>query len=148
MALGRVGLGVLTDKLGVRLAVIMYLSMATLLQCLFAIIQVPAASAILITLIGVFLGPMFPSGVVMITGLLPSNLHVDALAAVVTVGELGGALLPVGLGAISDRVGIGAFQYIIIAQLVVTLLIWMCFPGLPPSTVLVDDSAACDEEEG
>ncbi|KAH8200941.1 hypothetical protein TruAng_004879 [Truncatella angustata] len=134
MAVGRLSLGILTDRLGVRLAIMIYLSTAAILQALFALVELPAVSAAIITIIGFLLGPMFPSGVVMITRLLPTHLHVGAVSFVAALGEVGGALLPFALGAIADRLGIGAFQYIILAQLIVTLLIWMCFPRLPPKT--------------
>ncbi|KAI0126826.1 MFS transporter-like protein [Xylariales sp. AK1849] len=146
MAIGRLSLGILTDRLGVRLAVMIYLSTAALLQILFAITEIPAISAVIITIIGFLLGPLFPSGIVMITRLLPSNLHVGAVSFVASIGQVGGALLPFALGAIADRLGIGAFQYIILAQLIVTLFIWMCFPKLVPEAApisgLVDEDAA------
>lgn len=139
MAVGRLSLGALTDRLGVRSAVILYLTLAAVLQALFALIKVQAVAAVLITTIGFFLGPMFPSGVVMIARLLPKHLHVRAVSFVASIGQLGGALVPFALGAIADRFGVGAFQYIILAQLIVTLLVWMCFPKLDSKATTVDD---------
>lgn len=145
MAAGRLMLGVVTDKLGVRLAVLIYLAAAAILQLLFALVEIAPLSAIIITAIGFLLGPMFPSGVVMITRLLPTHLHVGAVSFVAAVGEVGGALLPFALGAIADRLGIGAFQYVILVQLVVTLFIWMCFPRLTPKIPLVENA---DDDSG
>ncbi|KAF3014045.1 hypothetical protein E8E14_011430 [Neopestalotiopsis sp. 37M] len=144
MAVGRLALGIVTDKLGVRLAVVIYLSTTIVLQALFAMIELPTISAVLVTLVGFFLGPMFPSGVVLITRLLPPHLHVATVSFVASTGQIGGALLPFALGAIADRVGIGAFQYIILAQLIATLLIWLCFPRLAVGVVGVSPS---DEED-
>lgn len=144
MAIGRLALGVVTDKLGVRTAVVIYLSTTIVLQTLFALIEVPAASAVLVTLVGFFLGPMFPSGVVLITRLLPPHLHVGTVSFVASTGQIGGALLPFALGAIADRIGIGAFQYIILAQLIVTLLIWLCFPRLAVGVGIISPG---DEED-
>ncbi|KAI0171420.1 major facilitator superfamily domain-containing protein [Pestalotiopsis sp. NC0098] len=144
MAIGRLALGVVTDKLGVRTAVVIYLSTTIVLQTLFALIEVPAASAVLVTLVGFFLGPMFPSGVVLITRLLPPHLHVGTVSFVASTGQIGGALLPFALGAIADRIGIGAFQYIILAQLIVTLLIWLCFPRLAVGVGIISPA---DEED-
>jgi MFS family permease len=139
MAVGRLSLGALTDKLGVRSAVILYLTLAAVLQALFATIQIQAAAGVLITMIGFFLGPMFPSGVVMIARLLPKNLHVRAVSFVASIGQLGGSLVPFALGAIADKFGVGAFQYIILGQLIVTLLVWMCFPKLDRKETTVRD---------
>lgn len=144
MAAGRLALGIVTDKLGVQFAVMIYLLAAAILQVLFTLVEIPAVSAVIITIIGFILGPMFPSGVVMVTRLLPSHLHVGAVSFTAAIGEVGGALLPFGLGAVADRVGIGAFQYIILVQLIVTLVIWMSFPRLPSKKMAICDS---DEDD-
>ena len=85
----------------------------------------------------------------MITRLLPHHLHIGAVSFVASVGEVGGALLPFALGAIADRLGIGSFQYIILAQLVITLSTWLCFPRLS-LTILSEEHLvrnSVDEDE-
>ncbi|KAI0841947.1 MFS general substrate transporter [Hypoxylon sp. FL0890] len=130
-ATGRVALGIVTEKLGVRTATIMYLIAALAFEVLFATIHVPEFSTVAIALLGFCLGPLFPSGVFTLTRLLPRELHVGAISFVVLIGQVGGALLPFGLGALAETLGIQVFQVVVFAQLVATLLIWLAFPRLP-----------------
>ncbi|KAI1779855.1 MFS general substrate transporter [Hypoxylon cercidicola] len=144
-AAGRLTLGVVTQRVGVRLATIAYLVAALAFEALFAAIHVPEVSTVMIALLGFCLGPLFPSGVFMVTRLLPRELHVRAISFVVLIGQVGGALLPFALGALADTLGIQVFQVVVFAQLAVTLLIWLAFPRLPPANTtrqdLVDETA-------
>lgn len=133
-ATGRVALGIVTEKLGVRTATIVYLIAALAFEVLFATIHVPEFSTAAIALLGFCLGPLFPSGVFTLTRLLPRELHVGAISFVVLIGQVGGALLPFALGALAETLGIQVFQVVVFAQLVMTLLIWLAFPRLPATS--------------
>ncbi|XXG94520.1 hypothetical protein Hte_000777 [Hypoxylon texense] len=138
-AAGRLTLGVVTQKFGVRPATIAYLITALVFEALFTAIHIPEVSTVMITLLGFCLGPLFPSGVLMVTRLLPRELHVGAISFAVLIGQVGGALLPFALGALADTLGIQVFQAVVFAQLVVTLLIWLAFPRLPPANTTSQD---------
>ncbi|KAI1466707.1 MFS general substrate transporter [Daldinia caldariorum] len=133
-AAGRLLLGVVTDRVGVRVATIAYLVAALIFELLFAAVHIPAISAVMIALLGFCIGPLFPAGVVMMTRHLPRELHVGAISFVVLIGQVGGALLPFALGALADTLGIQVFQIVVFAQLAVTLLIWFTFPKLSQNT--------------
>ncbi|KAI1264739.1 major facilitator superfamily domain-containing protein [Xylariaceae sp. FL1019] len=132
VTLGRITLGYITDRAGVRIATTVYIVLAIILQAIFAFISSSTLSAIVILLIGYFFGPLFPSGLVMLTRSLNRSLHVRAVAIAVTFGQIGGALIPSGLGALSEMVGMKVFQAVIFAWLLVTLAFWCSFPSLPP----------------
>ncbi|KAI6093666.1 MFS general substrate transporter [Hypoxylon rubiginosum] len=145
-AAGRLALGAVTQKFGVRPATIAYLVAALAFEALFAAVRVPEVSTAVISLLGFCLGPLFPSGVFVATRLLPRELHVGAISFAVLIGQVGGALLPFALGALADTLGIQVFQAVVFAQLAVTLLIWLAFPRLPPGNAtssqdLVDEIA-------
>lgn len=139
MAAGRFVLGYVTDKVGIRLANIIYLLAAIAAGVLFYVIEVPVVSSIMIAVVGFCFGPLYPSGLVMVTRLLPKDLHVAGVSFVALVGQIGGALLPFGLGALAQALGIQVFQVVIFAQLVTTLLLWISFPRLPPTTTLLEE---------
>lgn len=131
MAAGRLVLGPVTDRVGVRPATAAYLSVAIALQTGLAGLPAtaPAAlSAALVAAVGLFLGPLFPSGIVVLARTLPAPLHVGAVSFVAAVGQLGAALLPFALGSLSQWLGIWVFQGFILALLAGTLLIWLVFP--------------------
>ncbi|KAH8648674.1 major facilitator superfamily domain-containing protein [Xylariales sp. PMI_506] len=134
MVAGRLTLGALTDRLGLRVAVNLYLLVAVVFQIAFIIIEIPVADAAIITVIGVALGPMFPSGITMLVSFLPKSMHVMAVAAIGMLGQIGGSVMPFTQGFVADRAGIGSYQYIILGQLIAVLLVWRCFPKSPAST--------------
>lgn len=138
-AAGRLTLGPVTEWVGVRTATIAYLVAALAFEALFTAVHIPIISAISIALLGYCIGPLFPSGIFMMTRLLPKELHVGAISFVVLIGQVGGALLPFALGALADRLGIQVFQVVVFAQLVVTLLLWLSFPRLPLANTSVED---------
>lgn len=131
MAAGRFLLGPVTDKLGVRTATACYLLIAFASQVVLAVVDLAVVSVIAVTLVGFFLGPLFPSGIVMMTRLLPKELHVGAVSFVASVGQLGAAAGPFAMGSMVQFLGIQIFQVFILAMLAVTLLTWLLFPRLP-----------------
>ncbi|KAI4675287.1 uncharacterized protein J4E84_010179 [Alternaria hordeiaustralica] len=132
MAVGRLTLGFATDKMGVRRATGLYFLIAIGIDVLFAAISSSAASVGLMTMLGFIMGPMFPSGVVVLTRLLPAELHVAAVSFVASLGQVGAALSPFAIGAVIDGLGIGVFRFAILAETVVALLVWFAFARLRP----------------
>lgn len=141
MAAGRLILGLLTDRVGVKRATNGYIVCALVLQILFVTVEGQVASAILIALVGFFCGPLFPSCIILLTRLLPRDLNVAAVSFVASVGQIGGAFLPFGLGALSQLIGLGVFGVVIVIQLFCCLVLWILFSGLRPVEVdeITDD---------
>ncbi len=71
------------------------------------------ASALFISLGAFFLGPTYPSGIMPLTRSLPEHRHIPAVTFVATVGQVGGAVIPSGMGALVQAIGINAFQIVI-----------------------------------
>ncbi|POS75096.1 major facilitator superfamily transporter [Diaporthe helianthi] len=131
MAVGRLLLGLVTDKVGVRVAATVYVIIAIAAQAVVAAVDLAAVSIAAVIVVGFFLGPLFPSGIVVLARLLPKDLHVGAVSFVASVGQLGAAFGPFAMGALVQLLGIRTFQFFILALLVVALLIWLMFPRLP-----------------
>ena len=132
MAVGRLLLGLVTDRVGVRSAATVYVVIAIAAQAVVAAVDLAAVSIVAVIVVGFFLGPLFPSGIVVLTRLLPKELHVGAVSFVASVGQLGAAFGPFAMGAMVQLLGIRTFQIFILALLVVALLVWLMFPRLPP----------------
>lgn len=128
MGVGRLVLGFLTDRLGVRRAVTLYLVLALGFQALFTVVWRPPVSAAAICLLGLVLGPMYPSGITMLVSFLPRSLHVQAVASVALLGQVGGAVMPFGQGLVAETLGIQSYPYIVFSQLGTLLVVWRCFP--------------------
>ncbi len=131
ITMGRVLLGFVTPKIGEGLAIVIYIGIAIALQVIFWLVPQFIVSAVAIALVGFFLGPLFPSGVVAATKLLPSELHVAAIGFSAAFGGGGAAVLPFAVGAIAQARGVQTLQPIVLALLVILLGIWLCLPKIP-----------------
>ena len=137
MAVGRLILGFATDKMGVRRATVFYFLCAIVLEALFAAFSSLPASVILMNMLGFVMGPLFPSGVVVLTRLLPAELHVAAVSFVASLGQVGGAFLPFAIGAVVQGLGIGFFRFAILVETMLALLVWVAFAKLRPALLPV-----------
>jgi len=131
-AAGRLSLGFVSDKLGVRRANVVYLCIAITVQSILAAFTgLPASIAVgLVGIVGFSMGPLYPGGVVLLTQLLPRRLHVAAVSFVGSLGQVGAAVLPFAIGAVVQGVGIGVFMYVIVGLLGLSLGLWFVFLGL------------------
>ncbi|KAL8630827.1 hypothetical protein Q9189_003496 [Teloschistes chrysophthalmus] len=89
---GRVILGFITPRIGERLAVSIYLLVALGFELIFWLVPQFIVSAVAVALLGFFIGPIFPSTVVVITKLLPSEMHVAAIGFSAAIGGGGAAV--------------------------------------------------------
>jgi fucose permease len=137
MAIGRLVLGFGTDRMGVRRATALYFIFAVGLEVLFAALSSPVVSVVLMTLLGFVMGPLFPSAVVVLTRLLPGELHIAAVSFVASLGQVGGAFLPFAIGAVVQSLGIGVFRYAILLQTVLALALWIAFSRVRTVTPIV-----------
>jgi fucose permease len=142
MATGRVILGFGTERYGERWSVTAYLAITVALEIVFRTVNSVATSVVTVMLLGFFLGPLFPSGVVMVTRLLPKHLHVSALAIAASIGQIGGAFSPFAVGALTQHWGAQIFQVVIFGLLLLVLSSWLSFPRLKTQEV----PACCDSE--
>ncbi|KAH6614874.1 MFS transporter-like protein [Boeremia exigua] len=140
MAVGRLVLGPLTDNIGVRKATVMYFAIALIVQMLFAVLPYVSTSVMLMVALGFLMGPLFPSGVIVLTQLLPKELHVAAVSFVASLGQVGGALLPFGIGAVVEGLGIGVFRYAILLQSGIAMMLWVGFARLRPAASIFEQS--------
>jgi fucose permease len=132
MAIGRLVLGFGTDRMGVRRATVLYFLCAIGLEVLFAVLSSPAVSVVIMTSLGFVLGPMFPSGVVVLTRLLPQELHIAAVSFVASLGQVGGAFLPFAIGAVVQSLNVGVFRFAIFIQTTLALVVWIGYARLRP----------------
>lgn len=93
---GRVVLGFITPKVGERLAVSIYLLVALGFELIFWLVPQFVVSAVAVALLGFFIGPIFPSTIVAVTKLLPSEMHVAAIGFSAAIGGGGAAVYVFG----------------------------------------------------
>lgn len=135
-------LGPMTDLVGIRSATVTYLVLFIMSHALFTVSTTPVVLIASAALLGFFCGPLFPNGVVLLLSHLPRRLHVGAVSFVALVGQVGSALLPFGLGALSQHLGIQVFPVVVFGEMVTVLGLWVCFAKLP---VRRPDLQACQQ---
>lgn len=101
LTVGRVILGFITGRIGEKLAITIYLVLSLAMELLFWLIPSFISSAIFVAFLGFFLGPIYPSAIVVLTKLLPTRLHVSAIGFVAAVGASGATVMPFMTGAIA-----------------------------------------------
>lgn len=72
----------------------------------FVIWFVPSliAAGVCFSLVGVALGPMYPSCVMILTEIMPPDLHTGAIGFLACLGIVGSAIMPFITGSISEIV--------------------------------------------
>ncbi|CZR69988.1 related to tetracycline resistance proteins [Phialocephala subalpina] len=129
MTVGRLGLSFLTSRLGEYKSVILYLSCAAILELIFWLVPNLIVSAVAVALMGVFMGPMFPTAIVLVAKLLPKSLHVGTIGFATAFGGSGGAFFPFIVGAIAQARGVKTLQPVILALIVGISVLWVFLPG-------------------
>lgn len=129
LTVGRIILGFVTGRIGEKLAITGYLLLCIALQLMYWLIPSFVASAVIVTFLGFFLGPLFPAAIVAATRLLPSDYHVSAIGFSAAFGGGGAAVFPFAVGAIASSKGVEVLQPIIVAILAFISLLWLALPG-------------------
>ncbi|CAJ0550483.1 Ff.00g104130.m01.CDS01 [Fusarium sp. VM40] len=129
LTLGRVVLGFITERIGEKTAICVYLMLSIALELLYWLVPNFIASVIFVMLLGFFLGPLFPASMVAATKLLPVDYHISAIGFAAVVGGGGAAVGPFAVGAIAQRTGVQVLQPIIVGLLGAITMIWLLLPG-------------------
>ncbi|CAD6444856.1 0ee07618-2c2c-40aa-b2d7-327a69a9ee5d [Sclerotinia trifoliorum] len=129
MTVGRMCLAFLTAWLGEFTSVLVYLGICVILELLFWLIPSFYVSAVAVALLGMFLGPLFPTAIVLVTKLMPKELHVGSVGFATAFGGSGGAVFPFIVGALAQAKGVKALQPVVLALLVAISGLWMLVPN-------------------
>jgi fucose permease len=132
ITVGRVILGFVTPRFfpTEKHATATYLVASIILELLFWLIPNFIVSAVMVSLLGFFLGPLFPAAIIAATKLLPRQLHVSAIGFAAALGAAGATILPFAVGAIAEVKGVQVLNPIAVAMIAACLAVWLCFPSM------------------
>ncbi|KAL4740003.1 major facilitator superfamily domain-containing protein [Aspergillus similis] len=131
ITIGRIVLAFVNEAVGERLAVITYLVLAIALELIFWLVPHFIISAVAVSLIGFFTGPLFPAAVTVAAKLLPKHLHIPGIGLVSAFAGSGGAILPFVAGAIAQPHGVSSLQPFALALLATITGFWLLLPRQP-----------------
>ncbi|KAL2798498.1 major facilitator superfamily domain-containing protein [Aspergillus keveii] len=131
ITVGRIVLGFVNERIGERLAVVIFLVLSIALELVFWLVPQFVVSAVAVSLIGFFTGPMFPAAITIAAKLLPKHLHTPSIGLISALGGSGGAILPFVAGAIAQPHGVSSLQPFVLALLVTITILWLLLPRTP-----------------
>lgn len=132
ITVGRLVLGFVNDRLGERVALMFYLGLAIVFELLFWLISQFVVSAVMVALLGFFIGPLFPVAMVVAAKLLPKHLHTAGIGFAAALGGGGAAVLPFVAGLIAQAKGVQTLQPFALSLLVVLTGLWLMLPRKAP----------------
>lgn len=132
LACGRIVLGHASPYIGIRREKhLVHLYIVLSLVMTFIIWFVPSfiGNAVCAAMIGLFLGPIFPTSLSLATKILPKEVHLTALAAMSSVASIGSAIFPFIAGVLASAEGVVSLQPFMCGILGVMGTLWFFFPS-------------------
>ncbi|KAI1377364.1 putative MFS transporter [Hypoxylon crocopeplum] len=130
ITVGRAVLGFVTVRFGIKTMTSSYICAAIGLQLIFWLVPEFYVSVLAVALQGFFLGPLYPSIVLVASKLLPRHQHVVVIGFAAAFGGCGAAVLPFLTGLLAEGVGVQVLQPVILALMVVLLAVWLVLPRM------------------
>ena len=128
ITLGRFVLSHLAHRLGERVAVIVLVVGAALLQLVVWFVPDIIGEAVAIALVGLLLGPIYAFAVSTYSRLLDRDELVSALSFVSAMGSSGGAVAPFVTGIVSQKVGTWVVNPVAISLFAGMVGMWLLLP--------------------
>jgi fucose permease len=128
MTVGRAALPFLATRMGEFRAVILCLCVVVALQLIFWLVPSLVVSAVAVALLGMFMGPLWSTSMVLVAKIMPRDLHVGSIGFATAFGGSGGAVFPFMVGAIAQRRGVKSLQPVVTALLLAIGALWCWLP--------------------
>lgn len=117
-------------KLGHRIAVVIMVAGAVAFQLMTWLIPNVVGDAVTVAILGLLLGPVYPSSMAVFTQLLPRNMHISCLSFISALGSSGGAVSPFLTGILAQHVGTMVLHPICIGLYGVMATGWLLLPKI------------------
>ncbi|KAJ6595845.1 major facilitator superfamily domain-containing protein [Mycena vulgaris] len=128
---GRVTLLWLNQKIGERRVLYLYSILAIGLELVVWLVPSLIGDAVAVSLVGVFLGPIYPITMNHAGRVLPRWLLTGSIGWIAGFGQAGSAVFPFITGAIASKTGIKSLQPLLISMMSFMLILWALVPGSP-----------------
>ncbi|KAH3678554.1 hypothetical protein WICMUC_001363 [Wickerhamomyces mucosus] len=120
----------LSTKFGVRKSILLISLIIFSLDILAWLIPNVIASAIFACFIGLFIGPIYPMMIVLVTKILPRKIRFCALTLGTAFGSSGGSAIPFTIGIASEFIGTYVLHPIFLGCYFCMIMAWLCFPNI------------------
>ncbi|EJU05957.1 MFS general substrate transporter [Dacryopinax primogenitus] len=128
LAMGRLLLIWVNEKLGVKRVIFLYLGLAFALEFVVWFVPNAIGDAVAVSVIGLLLGPFYPWVVGTGQRLFPAWLLTGCIGWIASFGQAGSAVFPFLTGALAQKYGIQVLQPVLVAMIVAEAAIWSVIP--------------------
>ncbi|KAF2848358.1 MFS general substrate transporter [Plenodomus tracheiphilus IPT5] len=122
--LGRIVLAEPTHRLGERRMTMVYCVMILVLQLVFWLVPDLVSSAVTISMLGFFYGPLFATGMSIGSKLFEKDIQPTALGFVFVLAQAGGAFFPAITGIVDSQAGVQVMQPILVGLIIAMGISW------------------------
>ncbi|GAA6017724.1 hypothetical protein JCM10207_000476 [Rhodosporidiobolus poonsookiae] len=130
IVVGRIALIPVTAWLGEQNAVLIYTSIAISLEFVIWYAKSLVGNAIAVALVGIAMGPSWPTAVIVLTKLIPRKRHASTIAFLAAFGQVGAAIFPFITGALAQKYSPVALQPVMVVLLGCQMVVWACIPRI------------------
>nr|XP_018265730.1 uncharacterized protein I303_02102 [Kwoniella dejecticola CBS 10117]OBR87888.1 hypothetical protein I303_02102 [Kwoniella dejecticola CBS 10117] len=124
LTVGRVVLIPVTKRLGNHLSIYIYSAFVLVLSIVIWFTHSIVGNAVCFSLVGVFLGPMYPIVMNVVVDILPGELQGGTIGWIASLGQAGSAVMPFMVGAISEKHGVWILQPFTVAFMAADIFLW------------------------
>ena len=125
MAVGRYALGPVTERVGLRTSVLTYIVVTCCAQFVLMVLRQISGTLVVLGVCGFFFAPLFPSGIVLLSSRHLPEDRTRVVAAVIALGQIGGAIVPYGLGLLATHLGTRYLFHVTLSLSIVLLGLWV-----------------------
>ncbi|RDW79137.1 putative MFS transporter [Aspergillus mulundensis] len=126
--IGRLLLAEPTYRFGERRMISIYVVLCLALELVFWLVPDIITEAVAISLLGLFSGPFFATGISVASKLFTPEIRSSALAFIFLMGQIGGAVFPAVTGIIAAQSGVKVLQPMLVGLLGATGVSWLIIP--------------------
>jgi fucose permease len=130
MTLGRFVLTPFGQKVGEKLFIYGLVAGSLVLELLVWLVPNVISNAVFIAIIGLPLGPCYPTAMLVFTKTMTRQQQVSRTGIISAFGSFGGAVAPFTTGMIAQAVGPFVLHPIAIGLFVVMMCCWFVIPGI------------------
>ena len=130
ITVGRFVLTHFAHKIGEKVAVVGLIIGAAAFQILVWTLPNIIGDAVAESIVGLFLGPVYPCATAIFAKLLPRNLQISSLSFVASLGSSGGALIPFLTGILAQKLSTVVLHPVVLFSLGAMTVVWLLLPRI------------------
>jgi fucose permease len=134
ITLGRLILVPFAQRIGLKIASASLIVGAAIFQSLVWAVPNIITNAVAESIVGFFLGPIYPLAMAVFSQLWPRNLQMSGLSLVASMGSSGGALVPFVTGLTAQSLGTVVLHPIALFSFGIMMVAWLSLPKVVKRT--------------